>query len=73
MAYVTDFFSAENRSLKDRVAVIRKAFAEAREQRRIFNRTLSELRSLNARELADLGINAAQIPYIARDAAYGVK
>lgn len=73
MAYVTDFFSADRRGLKDRVASIRKAFAEARAQRRVYNRTLTELQSLNARELNDLGISASEIPYIAREAAYGVK
>lgn len=73
MAYVTDFFSTDHRGLKDRIASVRKAFAQAREQRRVFNRTLAELRSLSARELCDLGISAAEIPYIAREAAYGVR
>lgn len=73
MAYVTDFFSADRRGLKDRVAAFRKAFALARKQRQVYNTTLSELRSLNSRELADLGISAAQIPYIAREAANAVK
>jgi len=69
MAYVTAFQSAEHRGLKDRVASIRKAFATAREQRRVYNQTLSELRALDNRELSDLGISAAQIPFIAREAA----
>lgn len=73
MAYVTDFFSADRRGLKDRVASFRKAFALAREQRRVYTRTLTELRALNDRELADLGISAAQIPYIAREAAQMVQ
>jgi len=73
MAYVTDFFSTDHHGIKGRIAAVRKAFVEAREQRSVYNRTLRELRSLNARELSDLGISAAEIPYIAREAAYGVK
>lgn len=73
MAHVTDFFSTDRHGLKDRIAAVRKAFVDAREQRRVYNRTLRELRSLNARELCDLGISAAEVPYIAREAAYGVK
>jgi uncharacterized protein YjiS (DUF1127 family) len=33
-----------------------------------YNRTLSELRSLSNRELADVGINRADIKRVARDA-----
>lgn len=73
MAYVTDFFSADHRGLKDRVASFRKAFALAREQRRVYSRTLTELRGLSPRELCDLGISEAQIPFIAREAALMVK
>jgi uncharacterized protein YjiS (DUF1127 family) len=72
MAYATEFLSAQG-GLFQRVAAIRKAFAEAREQRRVYRTTLNELSSLNNRELADLGISAAEIPFIAREAAYGVK
>lgn len=73
MAYVTDFLSADRRGLMDRVAAARKAFALAREQRRAYTRTLAELRGLSERDLADLGISAAEIPFIARQAAELVK
>ncbi|GKY87134.1 DUF1127 domain-containing protein [Sinisalibacter aestuarii] len=72
MAYASDIRTAQ-RGLMDRVNAVTKAFAEAREQRRVYTRTLNELRALNSRELADLGISAAQIPFIAREAAYGSK
>ena len=34
-----------------------------------YSRTVSELESLNSRELADLGISRADIPRLAREAA----
>ena len=73
MAHVTDFFSTEHRSLKERLDGFRKAFALARAQRRAYRQTYQELESLSDRDLADLGISAAQIPFIAREAAHAVK
>lgn len=69
MAYVTDFFSAEHRSVKERFAALRASFARAMRQRQVYRQTYAELNSLNDRELADLGISASEIPFIARDAA----
>jgi uncharacterized protein YjiS (DUF1127 family) len=40
-------------------------------RRRIYARTLSELRQLSDRELADLGISRVSIADVAREAAYG--
>jgi len=72
MAYATDIRTV-HLGLRDRVSAIMKSFAEAREQRKVYIRTLNELNALNNRDLADLGISAAQIPFIAREAAYGTK
>lgn len=72
MAYVTDFFSTEQRSLKERLDGLRKAFMLARAQRRVYRQTYQELECLSDRDLADLGISAAQIPFIAREAANAV-
>lgn len=72
MAYVSEILSARG-SLLDRVTAVRKSFAEARAQRKVYQTTLAELRSLDNRELADLGISASEIPFIAREAAYGIK
>lgn len=72
MAYASDIRTVQN-GIMDRVNAAIKAFAEAREQRRVYNQTMRELSGLNNRELADLGISAAEIPYIAREAAYGAK
>lgn len=72
MAYATDI-RMDHHGLRDRVAALHTAFVEARAQRRVFRRTLEELRMLSDRELADLGIAAADIPGIAREAAYGTK
>jgi len=70
MAYVTEIRGAGT-GLMDRLAAVGKGFAEARAKRRIYNTTLSELRSMGPRDLADLGISASEIPYLARQAAYG--
>lgn len=71
MAYATDIRTAHG--LTDRVAAIFKTFAEARAQRKVYTKTLRELQELNARDLADLGISRAEIPFLAREAAYGAK
>jgi uncharacterized protein YjiS (DUF1127 family) len=72
MAYATEIRTV-HLGLRDRVSAMMKAFAEAREQRKVYLRTLNELNMLTNRDLTDLGISAAQIPYIAREAAYGEK
>ncbi|SMH53843.1 DUF1127 domain-containing protein [Maritimibacter sp. HL-12] len=72
MAYATEIRTV-HLGLRDRVSAIMKSFAEAREQRKVYIRTLNELNALNNRDLADLGISASEIPYIARQAAYGAK
>jgi uncharacterized protein YjiS (DUF1127 family) len=43
----------------------------ALERRRVYARTLHELRQLTDRELADLGIARISIADVAREAAYG--
>ncbi len=70
MAYASDIRTSHT-GLLDRLNAAFKAFSLARQQRRVYIRTLTELRSLDNRELADLGISASQIPFIAREAAYG--
>jgi uncharacterized protein YjiS (DUF1127 family) len=72
MAYASDIRTAQN-GLVVRFNSLMKAFAEARAQRKVYNITLNELNSLNNRELADLGISSSEIPFIAREAAYGAK
>lgn len=72
MAYVSDIRTAQN-GLLDRINNVLKAIAEARAQRKVYNTTVNELRSLSYRELCDLGISASEIPFIAREAAYGAK
>lgn len=70
MAYATDIRTADH-GLFDRVSGIFKAFAEARAQRKVYRTTLKELRELTGRDLADLGISHSEIPFLAREAAYG--
>lgn len=40
-------------------------------RRRLYSRTLAELRQLSDRELADLGISRLSLTEVAREAAYG--
>lgn len=49
------------------VASIKASFA----RRAVYKRTLAELKTLNDRDFADLGIHRSQIHAIAYDAAYG--
>ncbi|WP_438273476.1 DUF1127 domain-containing protein [Thioclava arctica] len=45
--------------------------SEALARRKVYRQTLSELRSLNGRELDDLGLHASMITRVAYEAAYG--
>lgn len=70
MAYVNSSRSA-SLGLGDRLGAMVKSVAEALERRRMYNRTLRELRALSNRELADLGIHRSMITRVALEAAYG--
>jgi uncharacterized protein YjiS (DUF1127 family) len=63
--------SAANFGLMDRVSGAIKSAKEAIRQRRVYNQTVAELRSLSTRELNDLGISRSMITRIALEAAYG--
>jgi len=73
MAYANTIRTAgrANAGLSDRIAGLFRALTEARKKRAVFVRTLRELESLSARDLADLGIARAMISTIAHEAAYG--
>lgn len=49
------------------LSALKTAFA----QRRLYNQTIQELKSLTDRELADLGISRLSIASVAHEAAYG--
>ena len=70
MAYVNSTRSAQS-VLVDRIGSVVTNLGAALQRRRVYNQTLTELRSLNDRELADLGIAQSMITEIAREAAYG--
>ncbi|MZR12823.1 DUF1127 domain-containing protein [Maritimibacter sp. DP07] len=55
------------------MSTLLKSFGEARAKRKVYRTTRDELQSLDARDLADLGISRAEIPFLAREAAYGKK
>lgn len=61
-----------NGTLLDRLAAIVGRMQQAIDRRRIYERTLRELRALSDRDLADLGLHRADLHEVAREAAYGV-
>lgn len=50
---------------------LKAKFSEALARRKVYRQTLTELRSLSNRELADLGLNHSMITRVAYEAAYG--
>ena len=69
MAYVNTSRAALARPslIGDVVEALRNAVM----RRKLYTRTLDELRSLSDRDLADLGLSRAMIAEVAREAAYG--
>ncbi|WP_416236548.1 DUF1127 domain-containing protein [Pseudorhodobacter sp.] len=63
--------SSAGLGLMGRVAGMFKSAGEAMRRRRVYNQTVSELRALSTRELADLGLSRSMITRIALEAAYG--
>ena len=69
MAYATEIRTGSHGLFRVRVNAILESFRKARAQRKVYRETLDELNSLSPRELDDLGIHSAEIPFIAREAA----
>lgn len=57
--------------LGDRLAALVAGAREALRRRAVYRTTLRELKALNDRDLADLGIAACDLERIAHEAAYG--
>ena len=72
MAFVSIATPALNRPLKRAEGLVARIAAEWR-ARRVYARTLRELRALSARERADLGITPKMITRLAAEAAWGKK
>ena len=70
MTVQTETFFAGT-SFAARLATLRATLADAAAKRKTYRTTLTELESLTARDLADLGIAPGQIREIAHEAAYG--
>jgi uncharacterized protein YjiS (DUF1127 family) len=69
MAYVSSIIP--RLPLSERVTAYFGALREERARRAVYRQTLGELRSMTARDLADIGIDAGQIEEIAHAHAYG--
>ena len=70
MAYVNSTPIAR-KGFADRLFSLKDFVLTAIRQRRIYERTVSELNNLSDRELMDLGISRFSIPELARESAYG--
>lgn len=70
MAYVSSSRVAGH-GLAERIGTAIRVVRDMIERRRVYNRTLRELRALSNRELADLGLDRAMITRVAAEAAYG--
>ena len=70
MAYVNSTRAASF-GIADCAANIVKSLRVSLERRRVYNRTVRELRALSTRELADLGLHPSMITRVALEAAYG--
>ncbi len=70
MAYVNSTPMAR-KGFFDRFSIVKDNVLTAIRQRRIYERTVTELNNLTDRELNDLGISRFSIPELARESAYG--
>lgn len=70
MAYMGAVRTADH-GLNDRLSAYVKAIKDAYARRRLYSRTLAELRALSDRDLADLGIHRSMIRRLALEAANG--
>jgi uncharacterized protein YjiS (DUF1127 family) len=58
-------------TLTERAQALVANLKDAVRRRSVYRRTLRELNALTEREMTDLGIHAAMISQVAREAAYG--
>ncbi len=74
MTFAQDIMGAHG-SLIERVSAAINTYRANRADRlakqRVYNETLRELRSLSARDMADIGIDPSNIESMAYEAAYG--
>ena len=56
-------------TLSSRISDLRDQWQDHMTRRRVYKQTVRELRQLSTRELADIGVNPANINSIAREAA----
>lgn len=70
MAYVSATRTVTARSAERQMGLFAQLGA-ALARRRLYARTLNELRQLDDRELADLGISRLSLAQVAHEAAYG--
>lgn len=70
MAYATDT-QIPGATLAGRIGKVRMAIEDRFARYALYRRTLNELKQLDDRDLADLGISRADIEHLAREAAWG--
>ncbi len=70
MAYVSTQ-KISNVTVGERIGAFASGFGKRIGEYRLYRRTLNELQSMSARDLADLGLHPDQLTQVARDAVYG--
>ncbi|SHG98462.1 DUF1127 domain-containing protein [Marivita hallyeonensis] len=70
MTHLNLTHTASYRGLSDRIAGFVADLRAKLARRKVYRETLRELRTLDARELADLGLNPSMLKRIAYQAAY---
>lgn len=71
MAYVNTTARTDVLSLRDLFVRPIHSLQLMTQRRRVYRQTLTELRALSDRDLADLGLHRSMISAVAKDAAYG--
>jgi uncharacterized protein YjiS (DUF1127 family) len=70
MAYQTNLIQVASHGFTDRIAALVADFRAKAERRKQYRQTLTELRALSDRDLADLGLHRSMLSRVAYQAAY---
>ncbi|SLN48414.1 DUF1127 domain-containing protein [Roseisalinus antarcticus] len=71
MTSTTNITNVLSGSLRDRMAAVSQSLRTRYENYKVYRETMSELRQLTERDLADLGLHESQVRDVALEAAYG--
>ena len=70
MAYQSNLTQAASHGFADKIAAFVTDYRAQAVRRKLYRNTLTELRALSTRELADLGLHRSMLPRLAYQAVY---